>query len=138
MNLVFKNNYPDPDWQKLADLFEEMGWGKRDPDILQTAFERSYKTCIVYDEDRIIGCGRVLSDGIYYATIYDVLVHPDYQKQKIGTRIMSLLMDNLSDLIFVHLTSTPGKEGFYSKLGFKAQKTAMGIMSNPNDALIEM
>jgi len=33
------------------------------------------------------------------------------------------------------LYSTPGKEGFYAKLGFKKMNTAMAIFDNENDMI---
>ena len=80
----------------------------------------------------LIGFGRAVSDGEYYASIYDVIVKPDMQGVGVGTAIMKSLLEPLQGFLFTHLTSTPGNEGFYGRLGFRKQKTAMTIMRGAN------
>ena len=75
--------------------------------------------------------GRCITDGEYYATIWDCIVKPGYQGKGIGRQIVEKLMEGLEDMEFIALTSTPGNEPFYRKFGFKLQKTAMVILNIP-------
>ena len=50
-------------------------------------------SCIItaWDEDKLVGMARSLSDGVRWANIIDVLVHPSYRKQSIGSNIIEFL-----------------------------------------------
>lgn len=116
------------DWEQLTDLYEEVGlirgFGKsRNSESIKKAFENSFRIVTAWDQDRIVGAGRMISDGICYGMIFDIGVLPEYQGKGIGKGLMNeLLKDN--DELCVHLTSTFGNENFYKKLGFRKHKTA--------------
>jgi ribosomal protein S18 acetylase RimI-like enzyme len=73
-----------------------------------------------------------MTDGVFNAAIYDVILHPEFQKQGIARQIMEYLLDKLSNISCVHLISTSGNEDFYKKLGLKRIKTGMARYLNPN------
>ena len=56
--------------------------------------------------------------------IFDVVLLPEFQGKGIGKEIIRRLADR-STSQKVLLYAAPGKEGFYSKLGFRKMKTAM-------------
>lgn len=72
-----------------------------------------------------------MTDGVFNAAIYDVVVHQDFQRQGIAKKLWSLL-DKLSNVSCIYLISTTGNEEFYRKLGLKKLKTGMGRYLNPN------
>jgi ribosomal protein S18 acetylase RimI-like enzyme len=43
------------------------------------------------DKEKLCAIGRLISDGVYYASIFDVAVHPAYQRQGIGRLLMKEL-----------------------------------------------
>jgi len=115
-------------WSELFDLYKKVGMLKRfienrDFDKIQSAFQKSYKVVTAWDEKRLIGSCRMLSDGICYGAIFDVAVLPEYQKKSVGKGLMNLLLKK-EESMTIHLTSTFGNEDFYKKLGFKKHKTA--------------
>ena len=75
----------------------------------------------------LIGMARVVGDGglVYY--IQDVIVHPNYQRQGIGTlmmdRIMAYIGARAAHNTIVGLMSAYGKESFYEKYGFIKRPT---------------
>jgi len=77
----------------------------------------------VWDGSRLVGFGRVLTDYVYRASIWDVIVDPDYQGQDVGTQIMQRILQH-SDLKQVELfwLCTRDKQAFYEKLGFSLQE----------------
>jgi ribosomal protein S18 acetylase RimI-like enzyme len=68
---------------KLTKLYE-ISLGPRDLFEIKSAYQNSTVKCFVFCENDIIGTGRALSDGIYYTVIFDVVVHPDFQRKGIG------------------------------------------------------
>lgn len=54
------------------------------------------KTCNItaYDNDKLVGCLRILTDGYFFGTITELLVLPNYQKRGIGSRLLTLAKEN--------------------------------------------
>jgi ribosomal protein S18 acetylase RimI-like enzyme len=71
----------------------------------------------------IIGMGRVIGDGGCNYEIVDVAVHPDYQRQGYGFRIMEALMEYIHDhapeSAYVSLIADHGAPALYEKFGFE-------------------
>ena len=105
-------------------LYDAVGWGAYDDNITKEALDNTYYSVSVYDEDKIIGYGRLIGDTICFMYIHDVMVHPDYQGKKIGTLIMNKLMDKVKEIkkinpdMRIYLGASKGKEGFYKHFGF--------------------
>lgn len=127
-------------WEQLFYLYEKVGlvagYGKKkDYDKIRKAFEQSFKVVTAWNNDKLIGAARMLSDGICYGMIFDVGVLPEFQKLGIGkTLISKLIKDN--EHLRIHLTSTFGNEEFYIKLGFKRHRTAFAKYPCESDYLI--
>jgi len=116
------------DWESLMQLYCEtdgvIGLARAGnlPKIKE-AFLNSYRVVTAWDKDRIVGAGRMISDGVCYGWIHDMAVLPDLQKQGVGKGIMAALLDGNESLL-VGLTSSFDAAEFYRKLGFKKHKTA--------------
>ena len=79
----------------------------------------------------IIACGRMISDGVYQAAVYDIAVLPEYQGKKLGKLVMDELHKKLGDINVV-LYASPGKEAFYQKLGYRKMLTGMAYFTDMN------
>ena len=81
-----------------------------------------FAVCI-RDKDQLIGMGRVIGDGGLNYEIVDMAVHPDYQRQGYGFRIMEALMnyirDNARESAYVCLLADDGAPALYKKFGFE-------------------
>lgn len=113
------------DSQELISLFKLAKLGGREGDKVQRAFQNSTAVCFAFDGPRLIGAARALSDREYHATIYDVAVHPDYQRQGIGTRLVNELISMLSAWR-VLLVADGDVTEFYRRLGFEPFGNVMG------------
>lgn len=69
---------------------------------------------------RIIGMGRVISDGYSDAYIQDVVVLGAYRKQRIGRELVRRLTQFCIDrkIAWIGLVAEPGTYGFYEELGY--------------------
>lgn len=132
--VTITNSLAELSWDELECLFKAVEWDSFPKDKLQKAFTASYLVSLAYLDGKLIGCGRVVTDGIFYGAIYDVIVHPDYQGMGIGRKIMNNILAKTSDIFFIHLTATHGREEFYKKLGLKKHKTAMARYTHPDPA----
>lgn len=130
MNLKYQTDCKDICWDKVPYLLEKVGMSFTDVDKHKISFEASYSVVFVYDNDNLIGFGRMLSDGVRQSALYDIAVEPSYQGKKIGKEIVERLISTTPECNFI-LYASPGKEDFYKKLNFKKMKTGMALFCNP-------
>jgi GNAT superfamily N-acetyltransferase len=112
------------DWDRVLLLFVKINWKHRLVNELEKAFRISTHTIFIYHNDLVIGFGRVVGDGRYYAMLADIVVDPDFQKQGIGKHIVMSLNSLLNNYHFVNLSAAPGADHFYKSMGWKKQTTA--------------
>ena len=135
-DVTYSHNEP-PDASQLLGLFHQAPWAKtRSLDDAKEMLLHTDLTLCAWEGDRLIGFGRVLTDFIYRATIWDVIVDRAYQGQGVGTEIVRRILNNprLKRVeLFWLCTRRPG---FYEKLGFSAkEQTGMVWSRNRNSHL---
>ena len=64
----------------------------------------------------MVGCVRILIDGVYFGTIIEILVVSEYQKQGIGEKLMRIVEEIIPTKLY--FGAQPSKEKFYEKLGY--------------------
>lgn len=120
--IIIKENIKNVD--EFNYLYDAVGWGHYDEEISAHALDNTMYSISVYDDEKIIGYGRLVGDGICFIYIHDVMVIPEYQSKKIGTQIMILLIKKIKKIkkenpdARVYLGASKGKENFYKKFGF--------------------
>jgi aralkylamine N-acetyltransferase len=114
----FQHHAQGIDWEELVHLFKSANLGGREGDKIRRAFNKSTVVCFALDGSRLVGAARALSDGEYHATIYDVVVHPDFQRQGLGTRLMSEVLATLP-VWRILLVAEGDARRFYQRLGFE-------------------
>ena len=115
-----------PDTTRLYPLFVESGWNEKlrlSPRDLERAAQNSYVAISVYENEELLGFGRVISDGVVYATIHDVVVMPRWRRQGVGSNIIRRLLAICQDhaIHSIHLFANKGAEDFYRSLGFTSR-----------------
>lgn len=110
-------------------LYDAVGWGSYDKKVSEKALANTMYSVSVYDDDKIIGYGRIIGDGIFLY-IHDVMVTPKYQNKKIGSQIMDKLLEKVNQIkvdnpnLRVYLGASKGKEKFYERFGFITRENA--------------
>ena len=68
----------------------------------------------------MVGFARATGDKVFNATIWDVVVRPQYQRRGVGLLVMRELLDELDsyEIPLVTLYADPGTDGFYKRFGF--------------------
>ena len=79
-------------------LYDAVGWGAYSKEISEQALSNNIYSVSVYDDDKIIGYGRIIGDGVIFLYIHDVMVIPEYQSKKIGTQIMNKLLEKINEI----------------------------------------
>ena len=130
MQIIYKEHTPTP--EEFNYLTEAVDWGTRENKIIEEALKHTLYSLCVYDENKLIGYGRIIGDKTIFLYIQDIMVIPEYQGKKIGTGIMNKLIEKINEYkkvnpeIRTYLGATKGKESFYEKFGF---------ISRPNEEL---
>lgn len=105
-------------------LYDSVGWGAYEKEISKKALDNTFYSVSIYDDDKIIGYGRIIGDTICFLYIQDIMVKPEYQGNKIGTMIMNKLLEKIAEIktenpdVRVYLGASKNKEKFYEKFGF--------------------
>jgi aralkylamine N-acetyltransferase len=124
MELSFRFTNEGVDWGELERLFIVADLGGRRGDKIRRAFENSQLVCFAWDGERLVGASRAITDWEYHATVYDVVIHPDYQGQGVGKQLMQALIDRLP-VWRILLVCEEELVGFYQKLGFGELRVVM-------------
>jgi len=130
MSINIRFDCSEIDWTLVSATLKSVGMAYHEPDAHRRAFEASHTAVFVFNEGRMVGFGRAISDGVYQAAIYDVAVVPEFQGEGIGATIVKEILARVSGCT-VLLYAAPGKENFYKKFGFRKMKTGMALFSNP-------
>ena len=121
--------------EQLLKLLHQAPWAKHR--TLEDAREMLRHTDVVlcaWDGDQLIGFGRVLTDFVYRATIWDVIVDKAYQRQGIGADIVQRILQHpkLKRVeLFWLCTRRPA---FYEKFGFSAKEQTGMVWSRSKQA----
>ena len=129
MELRFQENCKNVEWEEIPLLLNQVGMSSTTVERHRVSFENSYAVIFVFDQEKLIACGRMISDGVRQAAIYDVAVNLAYQGQKVGTEIMKRLLAKVVGCNVI-LYASPGKEDFYRQLNFKKMKTGMALFAS--------
>ena len=74
--------------EEYMNLRRLVGWCEFPLEEAQAGIDNAYMICCARDGEKAVGVMRLLWDGGYIAFLSDVIVDPDYQGQKIGTRLV--------------------------------------------------
>lgn len=113
-----------PDKDEFYSLFNTSGWNKdykASADDLERANRNSWLVVSAYDGYKLVGFGRVVTDLVLHAMIFDMIILPDYQGRGIGTKILSRLVNKClgQGIRDIQLFCAKGKRVFYEKNGFE-------------------
>lgn len=113
------------DWRRLANIMADAHLFDRKPFDIARAFHGSFAAVFAFKGETLVGAERATSDGVFYASVFDVVVAPDHQGHGVGRLIMEHLLAKLP-FVRVFLTSVFGKKPFYEKFDFLEQTNGMG------------
>ena len=124
----------DVDIQQLQTLYNQAPWAKdRGPDGIKRMMENTDYVFSAWDDRRLIGFARVLTDRIYRATLWDVVVHSDYQGQRVGEALMKTILSHpVLSKIQKFWLNTRDKQAFYERFGFTRSDQGM-VRENPSE-----
>jgi ribosomal protein S18 acetylase RimI-like enzyme len=117
-----------PTAEQYWGLFQTTGWNAEyhaTPQELLKALAHSWYCLAAYDDEHLVGFGRIVTDQVLHAMIYDLIVDPDYQRQGLGSQILDRLVARCQEANIrdIQLFCARGKQAFYEKHGFVIRPT---------------
>ena len=128
-----------PDKEAYLSLFLTTGWNEEyqaSADVLEKALKNSWLTVSAFEGETLVGFGRVVTDQVMHAMIYDMIILPAWQGKGIGTTILKRLLDRCHEhgINDIQLFCAQGKRKFYEKNGFVARpEDAPGMQLRQRD-----
>jgi ribosomal protein S18 acetylase RimI-like enzyme len=145
LSIRFCDRRTDLDLYKLQALFNQSAFWAVDRQLadLQMAIDRSEPVVSAWDEDRLIGFARATSDGVYRATIWDVVIDNDYQRLGLGRKLVTMILEHpcMQRVEKIYLMTTH-QQSFYERLGFVVNSSTtmrldrLGLIDS-NDSLTD-
>ncbi|MEB3309141.1 MAG: GNAT family N-acetyltransferase [Snowella sp.] len=114
----------DIDLYELEELCDSVGWARRPIRKVRKAIECSFLVVSMWEvkgnRRRLIGFARATSDHAFNATVWDVVIHPNFQSQGFGKALIKYLIRKLrsEDISNITLFADPHVVDFYRRLGF--------------------
>ena len=115
---------------KLEDvlhLYQAVGWTNytNQQQMLEQALSHSLATYLARDGEKIVGLVRLVGDGFSSVFVQDLIVLPSYQRQGIGSNLMTEALADYKDAYQIQLATEQTEKtlGFYRSLGFKTLST---------------
>jgi GNAT superfamily N-acetyltransferase len=137
--MIMFSECKDVDPAQLVQLYEQAPWavGRTVEDTRAMLLETDLAIS-AWDGERLVAFGRVLTDYVYRASIWDVIVDKDYQGQDIGTEIVQRILHHPSlKRVELFWLCTRDKQCFYEKLGFSANEQTGMVWARAKHARLE-
>ena len=119
-----------PSVDQIIELYDSAGLPRptNDKERIQKMFESSNLIVTAWDNDLLIGVSRSITDWVWSCYLADLAIHPDYQKDGIGKKLVQLTKDKLGDESMMLLLSVPTAMEYYPKIGMTKEDRAFTIL----------
>jgi ribosomal protein S18 acetylase RimI-like enzyme len=122
---------PPGNFKQLLTLYESLGWNSLNLTVndLEQMCKQSWYAIYAFDDQQLVGMGRVISDGVITGIICGVCVLPSYQSKGIGKEMLNRIIEHCEqNRVIPQLMCLESLESYYETIGFK--KFSIGMTKN--------
>jgi len=112
----------ESNFSQLFSLYESLGWNslKLSVDDLKQMCNQSWYAIFAFDDQKMVGMGRIISDGVITGIICGLCVLPSYQSKGIGKEMLSRLIGHCEqNCVIPQLLCIESLESYYESFGFR-------------------
>lgn len=115
--------------EQYLDIRSAVNWRQLTRRQAESALGHSLIVVGAYEDDHLVGMGRIVGDGAVICYVQDLIVRPEYQRKKVGSKVLSALVAYVESIreegsqMMLCLMCAKGREPFYEKHGFIARPT---------------
>ena len=121
---------------ELIELYTHEVWSQNRSreDVTKMLAASNVVIGLVDDYDHLIAFIRVLTDFVYRAFIYDVIVKASHRNQGVGKKLMDSVVDHprLQTVERLGLSCLPEMIPFYERWGFTSEVGGVQLMARIN------
>lgn len=112
-----------PTANEYLNLLSAVGWDKNyDHSLTEKILAAPVHGVVAEHDDQVIGCALLLSDGASFYYVKDVMVHPNWQRKHVGSRLMKELTtwldNNAAESAYIGLFTGEKLAPFYKQFDF--------------------
>jgi len=128
VNIIYKSGII-PATEVIIELYDKAGLPRptNDKDRIQKMFENSNLVVTAWDNEKLVGISRSITDWVWSCYLADLAVDPGYKKSGIGKGLIQETRDKLGEQSMILLLSVPTALEYYPKVGFEKENRAFMI-----------
>lgn len=129
MNITYRKDLK-PNIDTIIEVYKSSGINRptKNKERISTMYSNSNLVITAWDDDKLIGISRALTDFCYCCYLSDLAVKKNYQKIGIGKKLIELTKEAIGEQTTLILLSAPTAMDYYPKVGF--QKINNGFIVN--------
>lgn len=109
-----------PNTKDIIELYESSGINRptNEWDRITKMYKHSNLIISAWDNSKLVGVARSLTDFCYCCYLSDLAVRKEYQNRGIGKTLLELTRQRIGEQTMLLLLSAPSAMEYYPKLGF--------------------
>lgn len=121
VNIIYKEG-TNINAEELSQLFISSGIKRPSNDLnrLQRMIENSDIIFTAWNQEKLVGIARAITDFSYCCYLSDLAVSLEYQKRGIGSELVRLLQEHIGEEVSLLLLASPSAMEYYPRIGFEA------------------
>lgn len=127
MKIIYRTDIT-PDTDQIIDVYNSSGINRptADKERIAKMYNTSNLIITAWDNEKLVGISRSLTDFCYCCYLSDLAVRKDYQASGIGKKLIELTRSRIGEQTALILLSAPTAMEYYPKVGF--QKIGNGFI----------
>jgi len=128
MEIIYKTDIIPPA-EQVIELYNKAGLPRptNDKERIQKMYDNSNLVVTAWDNGKLIGVSRSITDWGWCCYLADLAVDPGYQKSGMGKKLIKLTKEKVGEQSMILLLSVPTAFQYYPKVGFTKEDRAFAI-----------